>query len=176
MALLGAEVLLVAVVDQGVEVGDRLDDHVTAAAAIAAIGPAELDELLTAEGDDAGTAVARFHIDLRLIEEFHRCCPRRTCACPTKAASFAGLTRESMVETARGLPWMPGSSPGMTLFVWLQCCIGSHKRKGGTACRSPASSDYGGTVIPRRSAPALPTPRSRRPCARASCGTSPCRA
>src|SRR6266851_2056419 len=71
MALLGAEMLLVAVVDEGVEIGHRLDDDVAAAAAVAAIGAAELDEFLAPEAARAGTAVAALHEDLGLVEEFH---------------------------------------------------------------------------------------------------------
>src|SRR5260221_10984511 len=72
MALLGAEMLLVAVVDERVEVGHRLDDDVAAAAAVAAIGTAELDEFLAPEAAGDGTAVAALHEDLGLVEEFHR--------------------------------------------------------------------------------------------------------
>ena len=45
----GLEVLLVAVVDQGVEPVDAFDHDVAAAAAIAAVGAAELDELFAQE-------------------------------------------------------------------------------------------------------------------------------
>src|ERR1700724_3750080 len=48
-ALLGLEVLLIAIVDQRVQSIDHLDDDVAAAAAIAAGGATELDELLAAE-------------------------------------------------------------------------------------------------------------------------------
>src|SRR5882724_6162675 len=71
VAALGLEMLLVAVVDQRVEVGHRLDDDVAAAPAIAAVRPAELDELLAPEADAAGPAVAALQIDLGLVEEFH---------------------------------------------------------------------------------------------------------
>ena len=70
-ALLGLEMLLVAVVDQRVQVRHALDDHVAALAAVAAVGPAELDELLPPEADGAVAAVARADIDLGLIEELH---------------------------------------------------------------------------------------------------------
>ncbi len=43
-AALGLEVLLIAIVDERVEVFDALDPHVAAASAVAAIGAAELDE------------------------------------------------------------------------------------------------------------------------------------
>ena len=52
-AVLGLEVLLIAVVDQRVEVGDALDPDVAALAAVAAVGAAELDELLAPERDAA---------------------------------------------------------------------------------------------------------------------------
>jgi hypothetical protein len=65
------EVLLIAVVDQGVEVGDALRPYVAAAPAIAAVRPAELDELLAAEADRAVAAVARADVDLGLGEELH---------------------------------------------------------------------------------------------------------
>ena len=70
-AALGLEVLLIAVVDERVEPVDRLHDHVAAAAAIAAVRPAELDELLAPERHAAVPAVAGADIDLGLIEEFH---------------------------------------------------------------------------------------------------------
>ena len=70
-ALLRLEVLLVAIVDQRVEPVDDLDDDVAAAAAIAAAGPAELDEFFAAERHAAVPAVAGADIDLCLVEEFH---------------------------------------------------------------------------------------------------------
>ena len=71
-ACLGLEMLLVAVVDQRVEPVDRLDPDVAAAAAVAAVGAAELDELLAAERDRAGAAVARSDVNLGLVEKLHR--------------------------------------------------------------------------------------------------------
>ena len=70
-AVLGLEVLLVAVVDQRVEAVDRLRDHVAALAAVAAVRAAELDELLAPERDAAVPAVAGADVDLGLVEEFH---------------------------------------------------------------------------------------------------------
>ena len=64
--------LLIAVVDERVEVLDGFGPDVAALAAIAAIGTAELDELLAAEMDAAIAAVAGAHVDLGLIEELHR--------------------------------------------------------------------------------------------------------
>jgi hypothetical protein len=71
-ALLSLEVLLVAIVDQRVQSIDRLDDHVAAAAPVAAARPAELNVFLAAKSHAAVTAVARADIDFCLIEEFHR--------------------------------------------------------------------------------------------------------
>ena len=68
---LGLEMHLVAVIDQGVQALDALGPHVAAAAAVAAIGPAELDEFLSPERHGARAAVAGPNIDLRLIEELH---------------------------------------------------------------------------------------------------------
>src|SRR3546814_9031712 len=48
-AALGLEVLVIAEVDQGIEAVDGLEDDVAAAPAVAAVGTAELDELLAAE-------------------------------------------------------------------------------------------------------------------------------
>ena len=70
-ALFRLEMLLVAVVEKRIEVGHALDDDVAAFAAVAAVGAAELDELLAAEADGAVAAVARTHIDLGGIEELH---------------------------------------------------------------------------------------------------------
>ena len=70
-ALLCLEMLLVAVVEQRVEIGHALDDHVAAFAAVAAVRATELDELLPPEADAAVAAVARAHIDLGLIEKLH---------------------------------------------------------------------------------------------------------
>ena len=78
IAAAGAEMLLVAVVDQGVQIGHGLDDDVAAAPAMAAVRPAELDEFLAAEGDGPGPAVAALHIDLALIEKFHASARGRT--------------------------------------------------------------------------------------------------
>jgi hypothetical protein len=63
--------LLVAEIDQRIETAGALDHDVAAPTAVAAVGPAELDEFLAAERDAAGAAVARAHIDPGGIEEFH---------------------------------------------------------------------------------------------------------
>ena len=66
-AVLGAHVLLDAVVDQGVEAIDRDDPHVAATAAVAAVRSAIFDELLAPERHGAAAAVARANIDLALV-------------------------------------------------------------------------------------------------------------
>ena len=76
-AVLGLEMLLIAVIDQRVEAVHAFGDHVAAAAAIAAVRPAELDEFLAPERDAAGAAVAGADVDLGLIEEFHDSCVPR---------------------------------------------------------------------------------------------------
>ena len=70
-AVLGGVVLLVAVVDQRVEAIDRDHHDVAAPATIAAIWPAELDELLAPERHAAVPAVTGADIDLGFVEEFH---------------------------------------------------------------------------------------------------------
>jgi hypothetical protein len=67
----GLEVLLVAVVDQGVEALDRLDPDVAASAAVPAVGAAVFDVLLASERDRAAAAVAGADIDFALVQEFH---------------------------------------------------------------------------------------------------------
>src|SRR6185312_9322945 len=69
LAALRLEVLAVAVVDQRVEIGDAFQPYVAALAAVAAIGTAELDELLTPERDGAVTACAGGNVDLGLVEK-----------------------------------------------------------------------------------------------------------
>src|SRR5258708_37136177 len=65
------EMLLVAIVDQGIEPIDALRDDIAAAAAIAAVGTAELDELLAPERDATRPAVAEADVHLGLLEELH---------------------------------------------------------------------------------------------------------
>src|ERR1041385_6944826 len=71
-AFLGAEMLLIAVIDQRVQILGRLEDDVAALAAIAAIRPAEFDELLAAKAHGAAPAVTALQVDLALVEKFHR--------------------------------------------------------------------------------------------------------
>src|SRR5205807_624488 len=70
-AVLGPEMLLVAVIDQGVEAVDRPRHHVPALAAVPAVGTPELDEFLPPERDTAVPAVAGADVNLGLVEEFH---------------------------------------------------------------------------------------------------------
>src|SRR5690606_7586676 len=58
IAPLGLEVLLVAIVDQRVQPVDAFRPYIAAAAAIAAVGAAELDEFLAAKAHRAGAAGA----------------------------------------------------------------------------------------------------------------------
>src|SRR5215471_2261498 len=67
-AALGLEMLLVAVIDEGIETIHACGADIAPAPAIAAIGPAKLDKLLPPKGD---AAVAAADIDLRLVEKFH---------------------------------------------------------------------------------------------------------
>jgi hypothetical protein len=67
----GLEVLLIAVVDQGVEAFDGLDPHVAAATAVAAVRAAVLDVLLAAERHRSAAAVTGADVDLALVQEFH---------------------------------------------------------------------------------------------------------
>src|SRR5205807_4294676 len=69
---LGLEVLLVAVVDQGVQPVDRLDPDVAAAPAVAAVRPSVLDELLAPERHGPAAPVAGADVDLALVEKLHR--------------------------------------------------------------------------------------------------------
>ena len=67
----GPEMLPVAIVDQGVELGIDPRDDVAAVAAVAAVRAAARDVLLPPEADAAVAAVAALHVDLGLIEEAH---------------------------------------------------------------------------------------------------------
>ena len=74
---LGLEMLLIAVVDQGVEAIDGKRDHVSALAAVAAVRTAELDVFLAPERHAAVPAVARADVDLGFVQEFHGNRPHR---------------------------------------------------------------------------------------------------
>ena len=58
LAILGFEMLAVAKVDEGVEAGDTVDHHVTAAATVTAVRAAKGDIFLAPKADTAGTAIA----------------------------------------------------------------------------------------------------------------------
>ena len=138
---LGLEVLLVAIVDQRVEAGDRLDPDVAAAAAVAAVRSPELDEFLAAERYRAGTAVAGADIDLGLVEELHRVVifrlvPSRRCSrsliaagrrmetgWPYPPASAARLLAKITFDVASGMPnfetvtWL-ATVPSASAVIW----------------------------------------------------------
>src|SRR5947207_7947303 len=61
------EVLLVAVVDQRIETVDTFGDDIAAAAAVAAVRPAEFDEFFPPERDAAFAAVAGTDVDLSFV-------------------------------------------------------------------------------------------------------------
>src|SRR5262249_5398266 len=66
--------------------------------AIAAIGAAELDELLAPERDGAGAAIAALHEDLGLVEEFHEAIIERK----RGKAALPPSTRRPMAERLFG--------------------------------------------------------------------------
>ena len=68
-AALGAEVVLVAVVDERRELRVGLDDDAAAATAVAAVGTALGNECLAAEGHAAGAAVAAADVDVGKVGE-----------------------------------------------------------------------------------------------------------
>jgi len=72
--------LLVAEVDQRVQRRHAFGPDVAAVAAVAAVGPAELDEFLAPETDAAAAAGARADGDPGKIEEFHVGFPVDGCA------------------------------------------------------------------------------------------------
>ena len=76
-AALRLVVLQIAVIDQGIEPVHRARDHVATVPAVAAIGPAELDEFFAPERDAAVSAGAGLDVDLGFVEEFHERVYRR---------------------------------------------------------------------------------------------------
>src|SRR5689334_166051 len=70
-AVLGPEVLAVAIVDQSVQIVRGLEDDVAALATVATVRPAKLDELLAAKTHCAAAAIATFQVDFALVQEFH---------------------------------------------------------------------------------------------------------
>src|SRR5690606_10655912 len=110
---LGAELALVAEVDQGVEVLVGLQPDVAALAAVAAVGAAERDELLAAEAHATVAAVAGADGDLCFVDEFHW------------GAGMRGMGNEGNVSVRE--PWSRGdrtfpSFPSLPSFP-------HHKRK-----------------------------------------------
>jgi hypothetical protein len=71
------EMLLIAEIDQGVEIGDTFDDHVAALAAITAVGAAIFDEFLAPEAAGSRAAVATRQEEFGLIEKLHRESPKK---------------------------------------------------------------------------------------------------
>ncbi len=67
----GLEMLLITEIDQGVEVFDRFDNHVTAASAVAAIRATIFDEFFAPEADRTGTAAATAYVDFCFVEKLH---------------------------------------------------------------------------------------------------------
>ncbi len=67
LAVAGLEMLLIPEVDQRVEIGDTLNLHIPAPAAIAAVGTSELNKFFPPEGEAAIPAVPRANIDFCLI-------------------------------------------------------------------------------------------------------------
>src|SRR5688500_16999080 len=65
------EMLLVAVVDQGVEAVHRFHPHVTALAAITAVRTAHFNEFFAPERYGTGPAITRAHIDFCFVKKFH---------------------------------------------------------------------------------------------------------
>ncbi len=141
----GLEMLLVAIVDEGVQVGDHFDDDVAAPPAIAAVRSTELDELLAPEADAARAAVAGFHEDLALVEEFHD-------RAPALAANWIVIPRPGRGIHALGAApkaWIPAPSAGMTAELVEALCDTSNIQKQKTKKRG-----NGGFAIP------LPNSRS----------------
>src|SRR3954463_9767314 len=70
-APLSLEVLLVAVVNQGVKAVHRRDDHIATMPAVATVRSADLDELLARERAAAVPAVTGSDVHLGFIKKFH---------------------------------------------------------------------------------------------------------
>src|SRR5690606_8356188 len=76
LAVAGKEMLLIAIVDEGIQPIDGLGPDIAALAAVAAIRAAELDVFLAAEADGAVAPGTGAKVDAREVEKFHRA----TCA------------------------------------------------------------------------------------------------
>src|SRR5215813_9888287 len=70
-AALRFEVLLITVIDEGIEAGNRFHHDITTSAAVAAVGAAEFDEFIAPERHAAVPTCAGRDVDLGFIEEFH---------------------------------------------------------------------------------------------------------
>src|SRR3954447_18607955 len=91
------KMLLVAEVDQRVEAVDDFDDDIAATPAIAAIGPAELDELFAPERQRARPAIAGADVNAGLVQKLHRLSPEAEAgwSIPPPAARPAARTPTS---------------------------------------------------------------------------------
>src|SRR5262249_47629025 len=111
-----AEMLLVAIIDQRVEVVLSEKDDVAAFAAVAAVRAAELDEFLAPEARRAGAAVAAFEVDLALVEKFHR-------------ASLS-ITRSAFADAVPARS--PTRPPNESMLIgWSGERAGRHRSSGG---------------------------------------------
>ena len=72
--------LLIAEIDQRVEIFDALGPDAPALAAIAAVGPAELNKLLAPEREAAIAAIPRANVNFCLIQETHKPAIKESCA------------------------------------------------------------------------------------------------
>jgi hypothetical protein len=71
LAAFSAMMLLVAVVNEGVETLNRFDIDIAATATITAIRPTEFDIGFTAEGGTSIATIACLNVDFDLIEKLH---------------------------------------------------------------------------------------------------------
>src|SRR5690606_16552070 len=97
-------------VDQGVEVLRRFQPHAAAVAAVAAVRPAERDELLAPESDAAVAAVSGGDGDFGFVDEFHGCRAGTGGAWVVKRKCGAGTKSSRSPEQAwigKPVPW-PG--------------------------------------------------------------------
>ena len=140
---LGLEVLLVAIIDQRVEPVDAFDDDVAAAPAVAAVRPAEFDELLAPKRDAAGAAVAGADIDLGLVEEFHLPLTVRKIAAGARRTAYA--LRRALIRKAR-LPFRrraraPAACRGRCVRKPSFSCTCNDERLSGRAAETIRSSE-----------------------------------
>src|SRR3984885_4882084 len=117
-ALWGLEMLLVAIVDQGIQPIDHFDDHIAATPAIAAGGSAELDILLAEEGHAPVSTVAGADIHLGFVEKFHAltrragAALRQPCKSPilTRSLNFQAFRHGPLSIAAASMAAMPNDS------------------------------------------------------------------